>query len=127
MMVCNRGIVDGGGGRWGQDTCGCRPHPLLLWVQAPSLAPQEYEIPFVFTDYSEQSLEKGLALAADLAGMSPSLPVALNPFRAPLRLPLVRGGAVGFPTLSNGFVAAFYTACCPEHDDGGGGGGGGGT
>ena len=41
--------------------------------------------------------------------MQPSLGVSLNPFRAPMRLPLVRGGAVGFPTLSNGFLAAFHT------------------
>ena len=62
----------------------------------------------MFTDYSEQSVEKGLLLAATF-GMTPSHSVSLNPFRAPLRLPLVRAGAVGFPTLSNGFIAAFNT------------------
>ena len=78
-------------------------------------------IPFVFTDYSEQSVEKGLALAANRFGMVPSsgsstpggdaasTGVILNPFRMPLREPLVRGGAVGFPTVSNGFLAAFHT------------------
>jgi hypothetical protein len=71
----------------------------------------EKRIPFVFTDYSEQSVEKGLALAAAKFGMAPSSTggVVLNPFRMPLREPLVRGGAVGFPTVSNGFLAAFHT------------------
>lgn len=32
-------------------------------------------------------------------------PVAVNPFRAPLRQPRVNGGSVGFPWLSNGFIA----------------------
>jgi hypothetical protein len=70
-------------------------------------------LPLVFTDYSEQSIEKGLALAAKLYGMAtsastPERAVSLNPFRMPLREPLVRGGAVGFPTVSNGFLAAFH-------------------
>ena len=75
----------------------------------------ERRIAFVFTDYSEQSVEKGIALAA--AQMAPDVnatepverAVSLNPFRMPLREPLVRGGAVGFPTVSNGFLASFHT------------------
>ena len=65
--------------------------------------------PFVFSDYSEQSVEKGLAFARQKASLAPSLGVRLNPFRAPMRLPRVDGGCVGFPTLSNGFLAACNT------------------
>ena len=36
--------------------------------------------------------------------------VGLNPFRMPLRQGLVNGGSVGFPWLSNGFVAGFINA-----------------
>ena len=77
----------------------------------------ERTIPFVFTDYSEQSVEKGLELAAKqkdaavasaAAASEPRL-VYLNPFRMPLREPLVCGGAAGFPTVSNGFLASFHT------------------
>ena len=70
---------------------------------------QQRAIPFVFSDYSEQSVEKGLAFARHHAAMAPSCGVRLNPFRAPMRLPLVDGGSVGHPTLSNGFFAAFNT------------------
>lgn len=84
-------------------------------------------IPFLFSDYSEQSIEKGLALArvvsetlarvqgkeglpAALGGPSgPSTEVVLNPFRAPMRLPRVDGGSVGHPTVSNGWFACFRT------------------
>ena len=62
--------------------------------------------PFFLTDYSEYSADK----AADLAvsrGLSLSVPVELNPWRAPLRQPLVAGGSVAFPWLSNGFLAGF--------------------
>ena len=57
---------------------------------------------------SEQSVDKGLAFARQLLGaeMPPAAAPALNPFRAPLRLPQVDGGAVGFPAMSNGFIAA---------------------
>jgi hypothetical protein len=41
--------------------------------------------------------------------LAPSLGVELNPFRAPLRQGLVAGGSVGFPWLSNGFIAGFNT------------------
>ena len=77
---------------------------------------QQRAIPFIFTDYSEQSIEKGLRLAADRFGMQPSIGLSLNPFRGPLRLPLVRGGAVGFPTLSNGFLAGFNTTGAPPKE-----------
>ena len=92
---------------------------------------REHRIPFVFTDYSEQSVEKGLARASVEMGLAavekglaagktvapvasePAGPderaVSLNPFRMPLREPLVRGGAVGFPTVSNGFLASLHT------------------
>ena len=84
-------------------------------------------IPFLFSDYSEQSIEKGLATArvvsetlarvqgkeglpAALGGaMEPSTGVLLNPFRAPMRLPRVDDGSVGHPTLSNGWFACFNT------------------
>jgi hypothetical protein len=60
--------------------------------------------PFAFTDYSEYSADKGAALA-ERHGLRLSAPVQLNPFRAPLRTPRVARGAVGFPWLSNGFIA----------------------
>ena len=89
----NAGLaIEGYGDRW----------PLTLRHLA------ERNIPFVFTDYSEQSMEKGLAFAARRCAMPPpTIGVTLNPFRAPMRLPMVHGGSVGFPTLSNGFYAAF--------------------
>lgn len=64
---------------------------------------------FVFTDYSAQSIDKGLRFGEQHGGFDAATasPTALNPFRAPLRLPRVDGGAVGFPTLSNGFVGGF--------------------
>ena len=40
--------------------------------------------------------------------------VTLNPFRAPLRQPLVAGGAVGFPWLSNGFLAGWNVEASAE-------------
>ena len=89
---------------------------------------EKWRIPFFFSDYSEQSIEKGLALAqvvsetlarvqgkeglpAALGGpsMHSTTGVMLNPFRAPMRLPLVDGGSVGHPTLSNGWFACFHT------------------
>ena len=63
-------------------------------------------VPFFFTDYSEYSIEKAAAFAQGHA-MAGALPVRLNPFRAPLRQPLVVGGAVAFPWVSNGFLAGF--------------------
>ena len=63
-------------------------------------------VPFFFTDYSEYSIEKAAAFAQRHA-MAGALPVRLNPFRAPLRQPLVVGGAVAFPWVSNGFLAGF--------------------
>ena len=68
---------------------------------------QQRRIPFLFTDYSEQSVEKAIAFAERRCGLTPSIGVTLNPFRQPLRLPCVNGGSVGHPTLSNGFYAAF--------------------
>eukprot|EP00966_Prymnesium_polylepis_P204193 4730107-Prymnesium_polylepis.1 len=62
--------------------------------------------PFYFTDYSEYSAEKAAAVAV-AHGMVPSGPIRLNPFRAPLRHGLVNGGSVGFPWVSNGFIAGF--------------------
>tara|TARA_B100000795_G_C22505947_1_gene325815 strand:- start:20 stop:526 length:507 start_codon:yes stop_codon:yes gene_type:complete len=70
---------------------------------------QQRATPFVFSDYSEQGVEKGLAFALHHAAMAPSCGVQLNPFRAPMRLSQVHGGSVGHPTLSNGFFAAFNT------------------
>jgi hypothetical protein len=56
---------------------------------------------------SEYSAEKAAA-AAVRAGMRLSPDgIVLNPFRAPLRQPLVGGGTVGFPWVSNGFLAGF--------------------
>jgi len=79
-------------------------------------------IPFLFSDYSEQSIEKGLAVvrvvsetlarvtgAQPESSMQPSSRVVLNPFRAPMRLPRVNGGSVGHPTISNGWFACFNT------------------
>lgn len=63
--------------------------------------------PFWFTDYSEYSADKAAAACVE-AGMRPAdAGVVLNPFRAPLRQPMVAGGSVGFPWLSNGFLAGF--------------------
>ena len=70
---------------------------------------QQRATPFVFSDYSEQGVEKGLAFALHHAALVPSCGVQLNPFRAPMRLSQVHGGSVGHPTLSNGFFAAFNT------------------
>jgi hypothetical protein len=67
---------------------------------------QRSGVPFFFTDYSEYSIEKAAAFA-QLHAMAGALPVRLNPFRAPLRQPLVVGGAVAFPWVSNGFLAGF--------------------
>ena len=86
-------------------SCGCS----TFRDQATLRHLQQRAIPFVFSDYSEQSVEKGLAFARHHAAMAPSCGVRLNPFRAPMRLPLVDGGSVGHPTLSNGFFAAFNT------------------
>ena len=66
-------------------------------------------IPCVFTDYSEQSVEKGLRLSAECARLTASCGVRINPFRQPLWQPRVHGGSVALPTLSNGFLAAFQT------------------
>jgi hypothetical protein len=63
-------------------------------------------VPFFFTDYSEYSAERAAAFA-EKHGLRQTSPVTLNPFRAPLRQPLVAGGSVGFPWLSNGFIAGF--------------------
>ena len=87
----------------------------LLYVAAE-------RIPFVWTDYSEQSVDKGLRFAARCAKLAPSGGVSLNPFRQPLRQPRVCGGSVGLPTLANGFLAAFHTpphAFRPIASDGG--------
>ena len=70
---------------------------------------QRQGTPFFLTDYSEYSAEKAVAFA-EARGMRTSLPVALNPFRAPLCQPLVAGGSVGFPWVSNGFLAGFSSA-----------------
>ena len=64
--------------------------------------------PFFFTDYSEYSAEKAVSLA-ESKGLKLTVPIALNPFRAPLRQPLVAGGSLGFPWVSNGFLAGFNT------------------
>ena len=65
-------------------------------------------VPFFFTDYSEYSAEKAAARAQE-HGLQLTVPVSLNPFRAPLRQPRVMGGSVGFPWLSNGWMAGFNT------------------
>jgi hypothetical protein len=62
--------------------------------------------PFYFTDYSEYSAEKAVSFA-EARGMKVTTPVSCNPFRAPLRQGLVAGGSVGFPWVSNGFLAGF--------------------
>ena len=46
---------------------------------------------------------------AQAHGLELSEPIALNPFRAPLRQPRVHNGAIGFPWVSNGFLAGFNT------------------
>jgi len=65
---------------------------------------QRRGVPLCITDYSEYSAERAAAFAVK-HGMKLSLPVTLNPFRAPLRQPLVGGGTVRFPWISNGFLA----------------------
>ena len=90
---------------------------------------EKKQIPFLFSDYSEQSIEKGLAVArvvsetlarvqgkeglpAALGGAKgPSTGVLINPFRAPMRLPRVDDGSVGHPTISNGWFACFHMPC----------------
>jgi len=69
---------------------------------------QARDTPFFVTDYSEYSAEKAASFA-QARGMRCSVPLTLNPFRAPLRQPLVAGGSVGFPWLSNGFLVGFNT------------------
>eukprot|EP00325_Prymnesiales_sp_UTEX-LB-985_P008539 CAMPEP_0174699856 /NCGR_PEP_ID=MMETSP1094-20130205/5005_1 /TAXON_ID=156173 /ORGANISM="Chrysochromulina brevifilum, Strain UTEX LB 985" /LENGTH=156 /DNA_ID=CAMNT_0015897263 /DNA_START=105 /DNA_END=575 /DNA_ORIENTATION=- len=69
--------------------------------------------PFFFTDYSEYSTEKAVDFAT-ARGMRLTLPIALNPFRAPLRQPLVGGGSVAFPWLANGFIAGLNTEVAME-------------
>ena len=64
--------------------------------------------PFFFTDYSEYSAEKA-ATVAEAKGLKLTVPIGLNPFRAPLKQPLVAGGSLGFPWVSNGFLAGFNT------------------
>ena len=54
------------------------------------------------------SIRRGAAFA-QRHGMRLSVPVRLNPFRMPLRQGLVNGGSVGFPWVSNGFLAGFNT------------------
>ena len=74
---------------------------------SPTLALlQRQKTPFFFSDYSEYSADKAMALA-ETHGMPVAQPVIINPFRAPARQPRVVGGAVGFPWLSNGFLAGF--------------------
>ena len=70
---------------------------------------QRLGAPFVFTDYSAQSIDKGLRFGEQHGGVDAATlsPTSLNPFRAPMRLPRVDGGAVGFPTLSNGFIGGW--------------------
>ena len=70
---------------------------------------QRLGAPIVFTDYSAQSIDKGLRFGEQHGGLDAATasPTALNPFRAPMRLPRVDGGAVGFPTLSNGFIGGW--------------------
>ena len=65
--------------------------------------------PLYVTDYSDYSIDKAVAFA-EARGLALTSPVSLNPFRAPLRQPLVAGGSVGFPWLSNGFLVGFNTA-----------------
>ena len=61
------------------------------------------------SSYSEYSAEKALT-TAEKSGLHCTSSIELNPFRAPLRQPLVAGGSVGFPWISNGFVAGFNDA-----------------
>ena len=56
--------------------------------------------------FRRYSAEKAVAFA-EARGLRLASPIALNPFRAPLRQPLVAGGSVGLPWLSNGFLAGF--------------------
>ena len=78
------------------------------WAPTLSLLSKR-KTPFYFTDYSEYSMAHALAKAA-MSGLSePTMQTDLNPFRAPCRQPMVAGGAVGFPWLSNGFLAGFNT------------------
>lgn len=100
-----------------------RPVPDVIFAANAELSTPDYEwgptldliqqmgAPLVFTDHSEFSVEQGLKFAA-LHGLQPCWTANvtgnadLNPFRAPLRYPLLNGGAVGLPWLFNGFVAA---------------------
>jgi hypothetical protein len=78
-----------------------------LW--SPSLDYlQQRRTPFFLTDYSEYSIERGVR-RAQAHGLELSVPIELNPFRAPLRQPRVHNGAIGFPWVSNGFLAGFNT------------------
>lgn len=79
--------------------------PGYNWSPSLQLVARK-DVPFFFTDYSEYSAEKATAFA-EARGLRLTAPVRLNPFRAPLRQGLVAGGSVGFPWVSNGFLAGF--------------------
>ena len=108
----------GGDGKWYHDVADGLDAPDVAIALNAGLAVPSYEwaptlrrlgmTPFFFTDYSEYSAERGAAFA-QRHGMRLSVPVRLNPFRMPLRQGLVNGGSVGFPWVSNGFVAGFNT------------------
>lgn len=78
------------------------------WSPSLSLI-QQRRVPFFFTDYSEYSAERGVT-RCEAHGLRLTHPIGLNPFRAPLRQPLVANGAVGFPWISNGFIAGLTAA-----------------
>ena len=85
-------------------------------------------VPFIFTDYSENGVELALrdcllgaasdwsgsnsdAIPAGIKGVSgdsTDLPTSLNPFRQPLRWPLLNEGKMRLPWMSNGFIAGFH-------------------
>ena len=79
--------------------------PEYAWGPTLKLIRQR-GVPFVFTDYSEQGVEKSLSNTADLYGLKVIQNTCLNPFRAPVRKPLINNGSVGFPWLANGFIGA---------------------
>ena len=87
--------------------------PHYEWARALT-ALAKSQTPFVFTDYTEFSIEAGVMLIKSLeselkARMKVTIPSSLNPFRQPLRWPEAANACFTIPWLSNGFLCGVNT------------------